>query len=425
MPDTFAAHFDRVGMMIKPCGDSCIGACAYCYYHDPSKGRYTQELLDPAVLETLIRQFMELGCPQPLMSWQGGEPALAGLAYFQQAAAWQKQYASASQRVQNAFQTCGLLLDEEWCAFLAKENWLVGLSIDGPADLHDSVRLDREGCATHARVLRAYEMLKSAGAEVNILSVISRASVGRAGEIYQHIRELGSDFLQFIPCGPGREGRGHSKLMLRDEEYGQFMLDLMEAWIAEDNPAVYLRTNDNMLHLWFGLPAEFCQYRRGCLSMITVEADGAVYPCDFFVEPMYQLGTIQEKPLRELAFNDVHRQFYHDTGRLHRQCRDCTYCRFCHGGCLRQRNNRDPRGRNMLCASMKLLFRESFQRFDDLLSGTRTDAPRITAFLRDLVGRYGWPRESKLKRPAHIPLVAGGPALHEARTGGKGNKRKR
>ncbi len=391
--------------MVKPCSDNCVGACKYCYYYDPGKGKHAEALLPPEVLRELIRQYASLALPAPMMSWQGGEPTLAGLDYFRQVASWQKEFFAPTLHLQNAFQTCGLLLDEDWCRFLAAEKFLIGLSIDGPADLHDSIRVDKADKPTHERAVKAYRMLCAAGAEVNILSVISSASLGRAADIYRHLRELGASYLQFIPCGPGRDGRGHTGLMIKGEEYGQFMLDLLDAWLAEDNHCVSMRTNDNFLHLYFGIPCEFCQYRHGCMGMVTAETDGSLYPCDFFVTEKYCLGNFTETPLGELVGNEIHQAFFRDTGMCHRSCRDCAWYRFCRGGCLRQRGGWQPRGKNMLCESMKMLLAGSFERFDQVLSGRNGKTPNLTRFFADLVRRYGWPRESKLKPPPGVPLT--------------------
>jgi len=403
--------------MIKPCGDRCICACSYCYYSDPDESRAHGGLLDLETLQELTRQYLAFASPVPAISWQGGEPTLAGLPYFRRAVEFQKSRAAAGQRVQNGFQTCGLLLDAEWARFLAEERFLVGLSIDGPEDLHDSTRRDRNGQPTHARAVAAFKMLREAGTDVNVLTVVSTRSAGRGKEVYRFLRGIGADFMQFIPCGVGPEGRGSAGLILRGRGYGEFALEVIDAWLAEDNPDVFIRTNDNLLHLYFGLPVEYCQFSGDCSSMVTAEADGSIYPCDFFVEEKHKLGNIHDAPLGELVLNGVHRRFARETTLCHRKCRSCEWYRFCHGGCLRERAGREGRGANALCESMQILFPGAFERYDSVLGGTAKASPRIKAFLEKQVRRWGWPHESKLAPPRGVPRAGEGALRFGARAG--------
>ncbi len=355
-------------VMLKPRGAICNLGCRYCFY-------LSKEALYPgasfrmsdAVLAEFTRQYIEAQqAPEITFAWQGGEPTLMGLDFFRRAVALQKQYARPGVRINNAFQTNGILLDDDWCAFLHEHGFLVGLSLDGPRHLHDVYRVDKGGQPTFDRVMRGLALLQKHHVEFNILSCVSAANAAHPIQVYRFYRdEVGAQFIQFIPIvekQPGRRG-GQPLISTRSvtgKQYGSFLIGVFDEWVRRDVGRVYVQTFDVALAAWLGQRPGLCIFEPTCGLAMAMEHDGDLYSCDHFVEPRYKLGNIMRTPLAEMVDSPKQRQFGLDKrATLPRQCRVCSVRFVCNGACPKDRVLKTAQGEaglNYLCDGYKAFF---------------------------------------------------------------------
>jgi len=319
--------------LVKPVGDRCNLACSYCFYH-PGTGR-AGGVMEEEVLAALTRAVLAERASPAVFAWQGGEPTLAGLDFYRRAVDLQRRLASPGQRLGNALQTNGLLIDSRWAAFLAENRFLVGLSIDGPADCHDAVRRSAAGAPSHARAVAAWDSLRRAGCEVNILCVVSRANVDRPADVYAHLAgDLGAQYLQLIPCVEGTPPGARHDASLTPGEYGRFLAAVFDLWAAETSRSVSVKLFDDLVLYLAGRPMRDCMHRPTCDSHLVVERDGSVYPCDFFVGDEHRLGTVTERTWRQLR-NTARARAFRSAKQRQRpaECRGCRHLDICQGGC--------------------------------------------------------------------------------------------
>lgn len=361
-------------LLIKPSGADCNIDCTYCFYLDragiPRPG-YNEETgsnrqqgrrMSDKVLDILIRQAMQSGSPQISFGWQGGEPTLMGLPFFKKAVFLQMKYGSPGQVVGNALQTNGLLINADWCQFLRETNWLVGLSIDGPAHVHDRYRVTRNQRPTYDLVRAAAQQMNACNVEYNALVVVNDYSVHHAREIYQHHKDLGIRFMQFIPCverDPIHTDRA-APFSVTAEDYGNFLCEIFDCWKADfrgGKPAVSVRYFDSVFHTYVSVPPPECTLLPECGSYVVVEYNGDVYSCDFFVEKEWKLGNVAEGSLLEMLNSRKQREFGALKADLPTECLTCTWKRHCYGGCTKDRI-RDPadHGSNHFCRSFIRFF---------------------------------------------------------------------
>lgn len=388
-------------VMTKPGGPICNLDCHYCFYLEKERlypGTADWRMSD-AVLESYVRQTIEAHAPHPVVqfAWQGGEPTLLGVEFFERVVALQQQYAN-GKRIENAIQTNGILIDERWCEFLAKEQFLVGLSVDGPEDLHDRYRRDRGGRPTFTAVMKALELFKRHRVEFNTLTVVNAENVKRPLDVYRFLRETGSGFLQFIPVveraaevpvpdalslvEPSDEARAQVTPWSVDPElYGEFLVTIFEEWVRRDVGRVFVQHFDIALERWCGLEASLCVFRETCGRALALEHNGDLYSCDHFVYPQHKLGNLLNASLGEMvespqqqAFGDAKRD------RLPAECRACDVRFACNGECPKHRFVRSKDGSrdlNYLCAAYKRFFRHigpAMQFMADELSHQRPPA---------------------------------------------------
>ena len=370
-------HKPLNSILIKPTGADCNIDCSYCFYLDragtPRPGY--QEALGPhrqqgrrmsgEVQEALIRQAMRAGSQQVSFGWQGGEPTLAGLEFFQRIVSLQRQYGSSGQVVGNGLQTNGLLIDEPWCDFLRQTNWLVGLSIDGPQHVHDHYRITRNGKPTYERVRAAALLMRARNVEYNALTVVSDYSVQFAREIYAHHKDLGIRFMQFIPCverDPENPSRAAS-FSVSAEDYGRFLCDLFDCWKADfksGRPTTSVRYFDSIFHTYVNVPPPECTLLPECGNYVVVEYNGDVFSCDFFVEEEWKLGNVLNGSLLEMLNSQRQKEFGLLKARMPEECYPCQWKSHCYGGCTKDRL-RDPadQGSNHFCRSFIRFFEHS------------------------------------------------------------------
>lgn len=375
-------------VMAKPTGAICNLDCEYCFFlskemlYPDSRFRMADELQ-----RAYIRQLLEAhtGAPEVIVAWQGGEPTIMGLDFFRRSIELQREYAKPGQRILNTLQTNGTLLDDEWGVFLKEHGFLVGISIDGPREIHDTFRVSKGGKPTFDRVIRGLDVLKRHGVDWNVLTTLHAANGDQGTRVYRFLRdELGAEYMQFIPIierataetieladagwGGHVEGRplytqtgelvtGRS---IGGEQYGRFMIEVFEEWVRRDIGRVYVQMFDTALANWVGEPPGMCIHAETCGHQLALEHNGDLYCCDHFVEPDHLLGNIAQTPMRELLRSPAQVRFgqdKHDT--LTEYCRDCDVRFACHGGCPKDRFATSPygeSGQNYLCAGYEAFF---------------------------------------------------------------------
>jgi uncharacterized protein len=360
-------------------------ACEYCYYRpvEAIYGGAAPPRMSLEVVEAICRQYRALAPAQTKIAWQGGEPTLMGLDFFRRALEIEGRHAPRGDCWANSLQTNGVALDEEWCEFLARNRFLVGVSIDGPPELNTHRRFPG-GQPAHDASMRALELLRTHGVEFNVLVVISTANVDHPEAVMRFMVENDIRFCQVIPCTEPAEGGGLSERSITCGQYGEFMTRLFDAWVAGDDPGYYVRHIDNWLHLYFGLVPEYCEYRRDCSNLLTVEWNGDVYPCDFFVQERYRMGNVLERTLQQMLGGGAWREFVRRAEHVPSACRGCEWLAFCHAGCYRHRAKLGlgPDEKPYLCAANERIFGHVFGRLDELKAGPVR--PRLHEFLNRL-----------------------------------------
>lgn len=374
-------------IMTKPIGPRCNIDCKYCYYLEKEdlyptekKFRMSDEMLERYVID-MIAASLVVGQNQVHFAWQGGEPTMLGLDYFRRIVALQEKHRPQGVGITNAIQTNGILIDESWALFLTENHFLVGVSVDGTKKVHDRYRIDRAGRPTFDLVMRGLDHLRNAGADYNILTTVHRANAGKGKEIYRFLRELGSEYLQFIPIVERRNTAGalarapqidtdHGNLVtdwsVSPRAYGKFLCDVFDLWYRQDLGRVFVQFFETQVGLWAGQPSALCVFAETCGNGLALEHNGDLYACDHFVYPEYRLGNISQTPLRDLVWSDKVHEFGQGKSKsLTAQCRACSYRFACNGGCPKHRilATRDGKpDHNYFCESYTMFFQHAGDR---------------------------------------------------------------
>ena len=306
-----------------------------------SRFRMADDLLEEYTKQYIAAQQV----PEVTFAWQGGEPTLMGLDFFRRAVALQQKYRKPGTRIYNAFQTNGTLLDDEWCSFFRQNDFLIGLSMDGPPDLHDFYRVDKGGAPTHHKVLAAARLLQKHRAEFNILTTVHAGNVKHPLDVYRYLRDVvGTQFMQFIPIVERanetgyQEGEDVTDRSLTGAQYGDFLCAIFDEWVRRDVGRVFVQIFDVALAAWSGQRPGLCIFEETCGNALALEHNGDLFSCDHFVEPAYRLGNIQEIPLVEMVASDFQRAFgLHKRDSLPQFCRQCDVRFVCNGGCPKDR----------------------------------------------------------------------------------------
>ena len=350
-------------LLIKPSGSDCNVDCEYCFYkcRAPEVGQGRQRMTDE-VLHKLVKDYMELRFPMSGFAWQGGEPTLMGLDFYRKAVEWQIKYGVSGQEVGNSLQTNAILLDDdEWGQFLHEAKFLVGISIDGPKELHDRYRLDLGGHGTWDRVMRAIDCCKRHDVEFNTLTLVNNLTAEHPDEIFDFLFDLGVRYLQFIPCVEVDPATGQiAEFSVSPKQYGEFMCRVFDRWLKVGPDKLSIRDFDSLLSYCMGGRHTICTFDRQCSQYIVIEHQGDVFPCDFFVDPPWKLGNIFETPIEQLAASAKKKAFARKKQNLCNKCLVCRHLAVCRGGCMKDRApfDRDNLGRESY-------FCESYQRFFD------------------------------------------------------------
>lgn len=343
MGQTLSAPFH---LLAKPTGSDCNLACAYCFFREKS-ALYPGQLqrMTAATLETYIRQLLDAHpSGEVVVAWQGGEPTLMDLSFFRRSVELAERYRRDDQSVLHTLQTNGIRLDDEWTAFLGEHDYLVGVSIDGPAAVHDAYRVDSGGTGSHARVTSAILRLQERGVRWNALTTVHRANETRGAEVYRYLRdELGAEFIQFIPiverptCDGVPFGTSVTPRSVRPQAYGRFMTEVFDEWIRSDVGRVFVQAFDAALAAWAGAIPSVCVHAPTCGHAPALEFNGDVYACDHFVQPDQLLGNIHEQSLAGLVNSRRQRDFGAAKRELPKICASCDVAFACNGGCPKDR----------------------------------------------------------------------------------------
>jgi uncharacterized protein len=370
-------------VMAKPIGPICNLDCKYCFYLE-KESLYPQ--VDPHidkwamsddVLESYIRQYIEAhDTPVVNFAWQGGEPTLLGVDFFRRVIELEKRYANGKQ-IANAFQTNGVLLNDAWAEFFLENQFLIGISIDGPRELHDAYRVDKGGQPTFDRVMHGIEMLRRNRVDFNTLTTVHRANADSPLEVYRFLRDNGSGYMQFIPIveriahhvteeglrliSPGFAGAAKvAPWSVEPRQFGKFLCAIFDEWVRRDVGRTFVQLFDVSLESWTGMEASLCIFRRQCGAALAIEHSGDLYSCDHFVYPENRLGNIMESAMAALAGSAQQREFGEaKESTLPRYCRECDVRFACNGECPKHRFLTTPDGEpglNYLCAGYKMFF---------------------------------------------------------------------
>ena len=401
----------RFHAMVKPTGAICNLDCTYCYYLHKEQllGSDRKFRISDEILETHIRQYIEgQRGEEVVFSWQGGEPTLLGVGFFQKAVALEKKYQRPNQRIENDLQTNGTLLDDEWCAFLSEHKFLVGLSIDGPPELHDQFRVDKGGRPTFDKVFAAGLLLQKYKVPFNTLTVINRLNAKKPLDVYRFLsRELRPRELQFIPCIEPRDFHsvapqkwdpatlplqgspaahpGNPESVVTDwsvdpDDWGYFLCKVWDDWYRRDYGKVFVNLFETAVAQWMGRDSQLCIYNDFCGKGVALEHDGSVYSCDHYVYPEYMLGNISEQHISRMMFSEEQKKFgFAKRDSLPQQCRECKYRFACNGECPKNRLIRTADGEpglNYLCSGLMKFWQHIDGHMQDIMKRVeRSESP--------------------------------------------------
>ena len=356
--------------LIKPASSLCNMRCRYCFYEDISDNRAQKHMgiMSEATAERIVSEAFRLVSPGGMVTFlfQGGEPTLAGLAFFRSFMALEQKYAKAGVLCHHAIQTNGFCLNEAWAEFFRENNFLVGLSMDGTQGVHDSLRLDAAGKGTWEKTAAALKLLDRFRVETNILCVVTAQTAKKASQAYRALTALGGHPMQFIPClDPMEAERGQEFYSLKPEAYGKFLCNLFDCWYRDWKAGNYvsIRTFDDYLRILMRMSPSTCAASGACGSYLVVEGDGSLYPCDFYVLDQWKIGNIMEMEVQEALASPVSARFVQEGACRPEPCRACRYFPICRGGCRRdwtQEHN------NYYCTSFRAFFDYALPRLQEM-----------------------------------------------------------
>lgn len=368
-----------LNLLIKPASGNCNMRCRYCFYMDIAENRHVESygIMNLETLETLVEKSLAYATNQCSFAFQGGEPTLAGLDFFKAFTRLVDKHNKKNLQVQYSIQTNGYVINREWADFLAKHKFLTGLSLDGIKDVHDGLRLDAGNKGTFSKVMHAAQLFNQYGVEYNILTVVTAQLVKNVGKIYGFYRKNNFLYQQYIPClDPIGEERGMENYSLTPELYGEFLTALFDLWYPDISKGipVSIRYFDNLVWLLRGYPPESCGMLGHCTMQNVVEADGEVYPCDFYVLDDYKLGNLNVCGFDSINERRKEINFIEDSQQPGEACRSCKWAHICRGGCRRDRDYGGHLGHNYFCSAFKQFFEHAYPRLQQL---ARTDLSKL------------------------------------------------
>jgi uncharacterized protein len=363
------------GAMWKTVSEACNLACDYCYYSRCNGRPEAIEIIEDDVLEKFIREYMAIKKGGVPFVWQGGEPLLAGIAFFRKVVQMQARHAPPNTVISNALQTNGTLINREWALFFKKYNFLVGVSLDGPEEINDARRATGSGKGSFKTVMNGIQHLKDANVDFNILTVLHESNISKAKELMNFYKSEGFHYVQFIPCmdfqsqDPNQPG----KYLITPEQYGQFLCEVFDIWFNNGNPEISIGFFDNMLAVYLNQSPGTCIHQKTCPKTIVFEQNGDAYPCDFFIDEQYRLGNIMQDSLESIMNSERLERFLTMKPSLPAQCKSCDFLHLCHGGCPRNRisETNEVQG-EYFCRSYKQIYRYAHKKMLDLSDGIKS-----------------------------------------------------
>lgn len=364
-------------LLVKPASADCNLRCQYCFYlkkcelyPDAAAHRMTDE-----VLETIVSSYLDTEQPVYSFGWQGGEPALMGLDFFKRANDLQQMHGKGSARIANGFQTNGTLVDDAFAAYLSGNKYLVGLSLDGPGEIHDLFRRTANGRGTHSDMVKCVERFQRNNVEFNVLTMVTSESVKRGGEIYDYLCEMGIFHHQYIPCVEFDEKGEPMPFSISGEEWGDFLCEVFDKWSTGDARRVSVRLFDGIVDFMVEREYFLCHMGGNCCQYFVVEYNGDVYPCDFFVDKDSKLGNIMYNSWEEMQSSASYHEFGKQKNQWNSQCSRCPYLAYCSGDCLKHRlcGVGEPTRKSWLCSGWKKFYGHSLPRFKELAYASLED----------------------------------------------------
>ncbi|MHA2288307.1 MAG: anaerobic sulfatase maturase [Promethearchaeota archaeon] len=363
-------------LLIKPASADCNLRCEYCFYIDHLEHGKNQPRMTIETLEVMIKSYMKTDQNnQYAFGWQGGEPTLMGLDFFKKVVEFQLKYAPPNSSISNGLQTNATMITDEFSKFLSKYKFLLGVSLDGPENIHDYYRKSIGGKPTHDLVMRGIEHLRKNQVEFNILTLVNNESVKNAKEIYLYLRENQFYFHQYIPCVE-YEGNGRLKpFSITGREWGTFLTELFNEWVREDVRKVSIRLFDSIIEYLVYGRYNVCYMQDSCLQYFVVEHDGGVYPCDFFVQDDLLLGNVKENSWEQLLASETYKKFGKEKEMWNRECELCPYLALCHGDCQKFRYGSPQSSKQLstLCEGWKIFYTRTLSRFKSIVDKYKSD----------------------------------------------------
>lgn len=361
-------------ILIKPASSSCNLNCKYCFYHDVTDNREIKNygIMSLDTLETIVKKAFEYGEQFIGFAFQGGEPTLAGLDFFKNLVELQTKYNNKNIKVYNSIQTNGMLIDDDWAEFFYKNDFLVGLSLDGPKKIHDMNRIDKNGKGSFNRIQKTIIKFNKYNVKYNILCVVSKLVSRHVEKVYNYYSKNNFNYLQFIPClDEMNKEPGLNIFSIKPKDYGDFLKKLFDLWYKDfmNGKKISIRMFDNIIQILMGYPPESCDMKGFCSANLVIEADGSVYPCDFYVLDEWKLGDVYNNKISEMIKSNRALDFVTISKKIPEQCKECDFFFVCKSGCRRHyepiRNN--DLEKNYFCDAYKEFYKYSLPRFNEIV----------------------------------------------------------
>ena len=363
-------------LLIKPASASCNLRCEYCFYidHLDYAGPGNKTVMSNSTLEKMIADYMKISMPEYSFAWQGGEPTILGIGFFEKAVELQQKYAPPNAVITNALQTNATLIDKPMADFFAKFDFLIGVSLDGPKEYHNKYRCTVNGDPTHSKVMQGINYLRQAKVEFNILCLVNSDNVKHPEELYKYYRGKGFNFLQFIPCVEYDAKGNLTHYSITGVQWGEFLCKIFDLWHRKDTRRVSIRHFDSVLNYLVSGVYTQCTMDRDCRQYFVVEYDGGIFPCDFFVEKNLKLGTIGKNSWADALGNPLYEKFGKHKSKWNKLCNSCSWLRLCHGDCQRMRGPyAEPETLSALCDGWQLFYKHTIDRFELLANSIKEE----------------------------------------------------
>jgi len=358
-----------LSLLIKPASGACNLRCKYCFYSDVINHRENQDygMMKEDVAQEIVKKAFDYADTFVNFAFQGGEPTLRGLDFYREFVGFVKKYNKNNINVGFAIQTNGIVIDDEWAAFFAENNFLVGLSLDGYKEINDLNRVDAKGDGTFKTILNVSRILNKHNVEYNILCVVTKAVAKHGVKIYNFFKSNGFIYIQFIPClDDFGEENGKRPFSLTAKDYGNFLINIFNLWYRDylNDDYVSIRMFDNLVMMLKGYPPESCDMRGECAKGTIIEADGSLYPCDFYVVDEWKIGNVMNESFEELISNPQMDKFVQISRNINPECKTCEYYMLCRGGCKRHKEHsiNDDVLSNIFCESYKMFYKHAYDK---------------------------------------------------------------